>query len=131
MPGYAENLPQQCPPDEAIDGELASVYRLVANEVPTADDFLSKAARGDALWDGVTECDWASCSLFKKEKSLPSRYSRTRQEYPYVVELNIPKAVGKHKTGKAKRGHVDFWRYSNQCLSTYVTSVKGLSDDES
>jgi hypothetical protein len=124
---YAEDLPHQCPPQDAIEAELDVVYRLVANAVPNSDDFASKAARGEPCDDTALQCAWASCSLFKKARSL-SKYTRIREEYPYLATLRIPADAGRFKGGESKRGHVDFWRYAGKCLSAYVVSVEGPSN---
>ena len=125
---YAEGLPHQCPPEDAVDGPLEAVYRLVANQTPTPQDFASKAALGDTCPLDTDECNWSSCSLSKRAKSL-LKYKRLKVEKPFIVTLVIPIGVGRHKLGDSKRGHLDFWRYSGHCLTTFVQKVEGANDD--
>lgn len=128
---YAETLPTDCvcPPVDAEDGGLEEVYRLTSNNPPLGIDFDSKAATGIPCPSDKDPCNWASCSLFKKAKSLRS-YNRLRHEKPYLAKLTIPAGSGKFKIGEGKRGHVDFWRYYHVCLSRLVVSVEGPGNDD-
>lgn len=129
LPTFAEPLPQNCPPAEATEDSFESVYRLVANNPPLEGDFHSKALLGEACPDGICECVWASCSLFAKARTL-RKYTRLRKEFPYLAELTLPDGVGKAIQGNSKRGHVDFWRYSETSLQNYVVNVEGPENDQ-
>lgn len=126
---FAETLPAQCPPADAEEGELEAVYRLTENGPPRSGDFASKAALGESCPPDISECDWASCSLYRKAKSL-RKYTRLREERPYLVKLSIPNGAGKFKLGSSKRGHVDFWRYSGTCLTNFVVEIEGPQNDD-
>ena len=63
---YRELLPDDCPPDDAEKIDAARfVYRLVRNNPPTDDDFLSqRAERPDQIFRDVTECQARGLSVF-------------------------------------------------------------------
>lgn len=103
------------------------MFRLVKNAPPITSDFASKAAQGIPCPDNDSDCAWASCSLFKKASSL-RKYPRLRAEYPYLAQLSIPTGKGMFRVGESKRGHIDFWRYADVCLSEFVVSVEGPSN---
>lgn len=129
MPIFSELLPSECPPDGSTEEALSSVYRLVANDPPSEIDFASKAALGEPCPVGTCQCSWRSCSLFAKAKTLRS-YPRLRNEYPYLAELNIPAEIGKYLKGSSKRGHIDFWKYSEVSLAGCVVNVEGPENDK-
>lgn len=121
---YAEELPDQCPPSDAIEGVVAKAYRLCEHIHPLPSDFASKAAREEQLPNGEDLCRWSSCSLYEKASSL-RKYKRLRAKYPYMAELSIPEGVGRWAIS-GKRGHVDFWRYAGNCLTDHIVQVEKL-----
>lgn len=129
MASFAEALPNDCPPATAVDELLESVFRLVANDPPTSSDFASHMAAGRPCPSADKGCQWCSCSLFLKAKTL-RKYSRLRAELPYLAELKIPAGNGKFVKGATKRGHIDFWRYSDVELNNYVINVEGPDNDK-
>lgn len=117
---FGEDLPEQCPPTEAVDDVLQQVFRLVEHNPPTEDCFKSHAAKGRPLPStGVSPCAWASCSLFKESGAL-TRLSRLKKKFPYLASLTIPAESGRHTSNGV---HVDFWRYATFNISSAVTSV--------
>lgn len=125
---FAESLPPLCPPSDAVDQEIDTVFRLVSSQTPTIADFNSKAAQGHVCPAHLDACSWASCSLFKEARSL-LKYTRLRLERPYLATLKIPIGVGMHKIS-GKRGHVDFWSYSGTSLSGCVVAIEGPHNDQ-
>jgi hypothetical protein len=121
---YGEELPDQCPPEDALDDPLPEVYRLVATASPVANDFASKASLGleKPVSTKATDCEWASCSLSLSADEL-LKIKGLRRRLRYVAKLSIPAGAGKHRT-KGKSLHVDFWRYSSFELATAVQTVK-------
>jgi hypothetical protein len=119
---YSESLPMQCPPSEAVDDALPDVYRLVANETPSAQDFRSKAALGIPLDDGADSCMWSSCSLFTKTDRL-LKFKRLKAENPFLVKLEVPAGSGKYLVGSSGH-HVDYWLYKGNCLASCVVSIE-------
>lgn len=117
---YGEVLPEQCPPAHANDNGYPQAFRLVANDPPVAADFRSKAAEGKACAKNVDPCQWASCSLFTAWPGELVKLGRIRRRYSHVATLSIQQGVGR---SLAASGHVDYWRYANVDLSSFVTAV--------
>lgn len=68
---YRESLPEACPPSEAIEiVDEQVVFRLVATNPPTADDFLSqRARRPSAIFPpGSSECLSRGLSVHTERK---------------------------------------------------------------
>lgn len=119
---YGEDLPEQCPPDEAQTHALTDVYRLVPVEDPDQACFASYFALGIEKPDhyNATDCEWASCSLFSSVDAM-LKIKGLRKRNKFVAKLQIPQDSGRHVTGKNK--HIHFWRFSTFDLSAAVESV--------
>ena len=76
---YREKLPDQCPPDEAVEvtGET-SVYRLVKTDPPTDEDFTSHRALHPERRFRVSECIarglsvWSDAVAASTQRKLPA-----------------------------------------------------------
>lgn len=69
---YAESLPASCPPDTASDSYFSEALRFVdSNDLASldAEEFKSFAAMGKPCPPRLSNCAWASCSLFLGESS--------------------------------------------------------------
>jgi hypothetical protein len=109
---YFEDLPDQCPPAEAVDAQLAAVWRVVPGAQPTVEDFHSHAKRGKRKPPTVADCAWASCSLFNsrtKAASIAAKLPKPRFEHAYLSELQIAQGSGRSLIEKE---HVHFWMYA-------------------
>lgn len=108
---YAEELPNECPPEDASTRRLERVYRLSKSEELTESDFYSLAQLGRAKPNEhrASDCEWASCSMFTTSEAALA-IKGLRRRHPWVTELSIPENAGKHRL----RGeHVDFWRFAD------------------
>lgn len=119
---FHEHLPEQCPPDCSVDGEISTVYRLVSANPPTEQCFESHAAQGKVKPPEakVTDCSWASCSLFTSVEAL-KKLKGLKRRNPYMATLVIPQGAGRHHQ---KGQHVDFWRYSGFDILGAVVAVE-------
>lgn len=116
---YGEALPISCPPDQAIETALQPVFRLVAHHQPTPTCFASHLALGKPVPAGVSECEWASCSLNTSVSEL-IKIKRLRKRLPFVAELSVPAGAGRHLSAKY---HIHYWRYNVTNLASFVTNV--------
>lgn len=104
---FCELLPPQCPPTDADDGPLVSVYRVLAGSNPAPSDWESYLQKGKPCPKTVDLCRWGSLSLqsskvaAQKLKKLPNFRGAT-----HAAKISIPKNMGKHKQ---KKSHYDFW----------------------
>lgn len=124
---YAETLPGECPPEDAVSEPLERVYRLTKSEDLSETDFHSHAQLGrvKTAQYKVTDCQWASCSLFTTPDAALA-IKGLRRRHPWITELSIPAAAGKHKL----RGeHVDFWRYADFDVLSAIESHRKHDND--
>ncbi|MCG5247317.1 hypothetical protein [Methylorubrum extorquens] len=110
---YLEELPQDCPLNQADDKQIDVAYRVVSSINPTIDDFRSNAALNKVKPPTVDSCQWASCSLFtSKDKvlNIAGKLPKTRIANPHISMCTIKSGVGK---SYIKGKHVDFWPFSH------------------
>jgi len=107
---FAEELPELCPPNEAIDEDLGIAWRFVSRSGPSEEDFKSHSALGKRIPFGMDSCRWASCSLFTTEEAVraKSKLASLREKQP--IKIKVPKGSGMSAT---KGKHIDFWRFSD------------------
>lgn len=116
---FAEELPDKCPPRSAQSVDLANVFRLTSERVPTANSFRSHAALGKRLPKGLTDaCAWASCSL-TTEPAMLKKLKRLR--YPYAARLALPASAG---VSRRNGTHIDFWCSKGFALESAVEAVE-------
>lgn len=122
---YKEELPAQCPPAEALDGEILEAYRVVYSSPPVAHDFLSKSALGNDLLPGMDPCCFASCSLNESVQNVVriAQLPKPREKGALVAKISIPAGAGRWV--KNKRKHIDFWMYEGyDPTSSFVEMVE-------
>lgn len=113
MPFY-EVLPDQCPPAQAVDAGYSEIWRVVTKQNCCFDDFKSHAGLGLTRRPTVSECDFASCSLFVSKTmaaNLSTRLPKPRYKKPYLAKLQLPQGAGL-SIENLKSTHVHFWMYS-------------------
>jgi len=127
---YLEELPQDdgvCPPEAASEAELEGAYRVVYNNPPTLNDFLSHKALGQEVRPGVKSCIWSACSLFldgTKAKQIAGRLPKSRTRNPHLALVNIPEGSGKSIINE-RTFHVSFWMYKD---FDFQASIVGLEE---
>jgi hypothetical protein len=112
---FFEELPEQCPPANAMERELPAAYRVVTNVNPDMEDFKSYAARKVKCPDGFDPCRWASCSLFLSRDraiEIAMKLPKPRFKKPFIATMSITAMDGVSLV-KKNSPHVDFWMYSN------------------
>jgi hypothetical protein len=108
---FMEVLPQEggkCPPNDAVSQGYETVWRYVASDPPTPDDFKSHAAAKKPLPPGQDPCRWASCSLFLSDDGSYESLPKPRKRYKYIAKISITAMCGFTKQSGI---HVDFWRF--------------------
>lgn len=126
---YCEVLPPSCPPADASEHDLQTVFRRIDSSTATPQDFMSHAALGKKALHPVDPCKWASCSLFRSKTqvvNISARLPKPRSFANFVAELNIPAGSGKWMEGK--RGHIDFWAYAAFNPLTAVSTTVSLEE---
>lgn len=111
---YCEELPEACPPLDAVGNPLSNVYRRVDTAAPVASDFASHAFLGKEPKFPVDPCKWASCSFFRDKKKISDiskKLPKPRTFANFIAQLDIPADTGRWK--EDKKGHIDFWMYAS------------------
>lgn len=108
---WFEELPDQCPPDDAV--ECKGLYYRIANGDPvTSEDFFSqrkmypdKAFKGE----GIDECVIKSVSLFSEKSEVMKRMKLPKFKKATIVKIQLTAKDGvmKKTFGFA---HYSWWR---------------------
>lgn len=121
---FLEDLPPECPPKEAQDGDVGIAYRAIVDETPTTDDFKSYAALGRSS-SSVDSCRFASCSLYTCKDKAKNIFSlpKKRHEFKYLATLEIKRGAG---LALMRKKHVDLWMFAGFNPLSAVISVEPL-----
>lgn len=117
---YLEDLPPQCPPAEAEDGNYGVLWRVKTSTSLDVcpSDFESSAKQGKPCPPKVDLCRWSSCSLFETEHGVTSLKKLPKFKGKGHFSLSISRGVGRALRGSG--GHVDFWFYATVDPSSLV-----------
>jgi hypothetical protein len=110
---FREELPDNCPPEDAFEPENLIVYRMVETIPPTERDFYSHAIiYPDRKYKyKVSDCELRSVSVFAKinECKLPIKIPANRGRKIVRLILNV-------SSGKVRQGttsHYSWWIYAD------------------
>lgn len=108
---WAEELPPQCPPADAIPPENKTFYRLVSSNPPAEEDFWSQRQLKPHASFRTDECMARAVSLFSSKDScaavrlLPAH----RGKNEVVMEILLTDGSGVVKP-TFKQNHYSWWR---------------------
>lgn len=103
--GWAEQLSAGCPPDAAADPTGEAIYRFVATDPPTANDFRSYWAMG--IPTTGTECESRALSCWASLDRARKWHLLSRFKGQLIAELKP--AVGAGLVIHGKKRHVRWW----------------------
>lgn len=107
--GWAEELPEHCPPADALPLAGLTYYRMVDSIPPTPHDFDSYRQLSPRRKSPVCECRTRAVSIFTSANSCLSLLKLPRFRGKRVVRISIPLNAGAIKrTGSP--GHMSWWR---------------------
>jgi hypothetical protein len=109
---YKEELPSQCPPDDATDKSLPSVCRFFPFPESDPRNFYSHHKLGKPTGN-AGECRAKSVSLFEAG-AVPDVLAAKRTAFFKkwkIGLLNVPAGAGPSK--EAGTGHIDWWPYAD------------------
>lgn len=129
---FRENLPQNCPPDDAGPLNSQTLVRLVQGPTVSEADFDSQDKLGYECTIDGGECEWASCSMFlpsvpKHKLESLTKYKRLRNKR-HIAYISVDENSGVAKVGHSK--HVDLWMFETYLPSSKVINVVGLDGYE-
>lgn len=105
---FREDLPDQCPPKEAVDTSLNKVCRFYLFPEGDPRNFYSHLKLGKNTGP-ATECRSRSISLFKHD-CVPGFLEAKKMAFfkkKKIGILDIPK--GKSRSLEGGKGHIDLW----------------------
>ncbi|WP_139222503.1 hypothetical protein [Celeribacter halophilus] len=125
---YKEELPSQCPPDDATDKPLPSVCRFFPFPESDPRNFFSHHKLGKRTGN-ASECRAKSISLFKTG-AVPDLLAAKRTAFFKKCKiglLNVPEGAGHSK--ESGNGHVDWWPFAEFDPFSSVVCVCESADD--
>ena len=107
--GWAEQLPEHCPPAGVNAPTGETYYRAVTSFPPTAADFVSHRGLFPARSFRVSECRTRAVSLFDSAHKCFELLKLPRFRGKLVVGIALPTNAGAlQRDGNS--GHVSWWR---------------------
>ena len=87
---WSENLPEQCPPDNAFDPDGLVFYRLCETAPPTDQDFKSQRAICPTyVYKNVTECIAHSLSIWDNVEKCLNLLKLPRHKGKAAMKLEL------------------------------------------
>ena len=114
---YFDQLPPDCPPDDAVElTESTKLYRLVKTLPPSAEDFKSyRTLRPDDVF-GANECRASGLSVYSMRSGAENQCRRSMFKDHHVCELDLGSGAGKMQRGAG--AHRTWWPYAGYVVRT-------------
>jgi hypothetical protein len=109
---YKEELPDECPPQDAEDIQSIVFYRLVESHPPTAKDFLSLKAQSPSKVFKSHECEARAVSVSVELDGALDLLKLPTQKGKQIAKLSLGANTGKHKRTFARAHHHSWWIYN-------------------
>lgn len=110
MNNWFEELPEKCPPKDAVVPNGQVFYRLINGQEPTSDDFISvRVEKPLAIFKGVDECLARAVSIFAQRDECENILKLARHRHKRIFELDLYKHDGVIKK-TFKLSHHSWWR---------------------
>lgn len=107
---WFENLPENCPPPDAVNPSNFLCFRLATQNPPVEADYLSHRQIYPERKFNVSECRARSLSIFSERAECENIKKLPVHRGKHIVALRLfPKCgVVKH-TGKLEEAHYSWW----------------------
>lgn len=106
-----KNLPDQCPPTDAVQEYVEPVYRFIENDTLQEIDFLSHRERNLPYKQPEKECEAAAISFYTTEQAaegLRNKFKKFKKKV--LIKGKITKECGIHKT---ENYHLNLWLFKD------------------
>ena len=126
---WKEELPENCPPEEAFEMKQ-TVFRLLKDKEPQESDFYSfiKLNPDNNRYKNLCKA-YAISSFNTKENVLIAKKKSKRNIGNYVCEMEITKEVGKNDF-TVKSGHFSTWIYSSWEYTNFaINNIEKIDED--
>ena len=110
---WAEELPPNCPPVDAVQPDNTHFYRLVESIPPRDKDFWSQRKLYPLKSFNTTECIARSCSLLSTIESSLELIKLPTQQNKKIVKVILPPPSGRIKKTGRDVAHFSWWRVKN------------------
>lgn len=107
---WVEELPKNCPPEEAASPNRKKFYRLCKNRPPKNTDFLSQRTENPTrTFAGISECILRSVSIWEskqkclEQKKFPTQKDKLLAEFELKVDDGLILST-------FKDSHYSWWR---------------------
>ena len=110
---WFENLPEQCPPKDAVNPEGMTVYRFSFAGIPDEADFISqRMLNPERVFNGVDECTARSLSVFDNIEACQNRLKlpRNRKRFSSILKVNLEGGDGLIMKTFRNQNHYSWWR---------------------
>lgn len=107
---FAEELPENCPPADAISPDSKTFYRLVSNNPPVDDDFRSQRKLFPARQFNVDECQALSLSVFSDVESIKQILKFKTHKNKKIAQILLAAADGVVKQTGNTVSHYSWWK---------------------
>jgi hypothetical protein len=127
---WKEELPKNCPPENAFEMEQ-TVFRLLIGEQQQEKDFYSYVRLFPENSRYKNMCKAYSLSTFNtKENAINAKKKSKRNDIGnYVCEMQITNEVGKNVFSE-KTGHFSTWIYSSWEYSNFaINNIEQIDED--
>ena len=110
---WAEELPENCPPPNALKPRDESFYRLVESSPPSDKDFYSHRKLFPKRKYRVNECRARSLSVHKDRKELEKIRKLPRHRKKMVIQLVLHSECGAILQTGRNKSHYSWWLAGN------------------
>lgn len=121
---WYENLPESCPPQDAVEPSGGQYYRILNSEIPENSDFLSHRALQPNGKFTVSECQAMAISLFTDKESCHTvaKFPKFRNRPLYIGKVVLNKSDGliAHTPNKNSTNHYSWWRSKDFDIKTVI-----------
>lgn len=112
---WPDSFPKDCPPDDAFGGELKA-FRLVCNNPPTREDFLSWQEAKPERDFGNKQCSASGVSLltdYDEAVTLADIAWARRQPKKIIAAGTTTPTCGvvKHTPSSSRTSHITYWLF--------------------
>jgi hypothetical protein len=119
---WFEDLPDKCPPDDAINPDGRTFYRLTNSDIPSDKDFLSlRELCPSCKFRDVSECIARSLSIWEDVEKCLNLLKLPRHKDKKVLTLKLEATDGLILQ-TFKKSHYSWWRTKSFDFSTFTKS---------
>lgn len=121
---WAEELPDGCPPEDAIPPNNEVYFRLVESIPPTERDFHSHKKLYPNKPYRVGKCQALSCSLYSSLRNCRNLTKKNIHSHKKIVQLILPPESGVIKQMGENRTHFSWWRFKDFNVIDFCVEVE-------